>query len=193
MGPWGSGWGIGRMAENTWGALLLYCSCEGKGPWANSCEGRAQSMSEIRKCRPRIPPTFYNTETWETFPSKYYSQSDISHFAWPPKIHYLTLLFVQYVSSSADVFYKLNKSTFFTFIYRCIQPSNDYVLLCLSWLICISFNSFRCKCGVTVSISLEKGAILYCQARVLCDLSSTATAGRYSASQCASEVAAKLR
>lgn len=49
------------MAENARGALLLYYSCEEEGPWANSCEGRAQSMSEIRKFSLQIPPTFCNT------------------------------------------------------------------------------------------------------------------------------------
>lgn len=60
-GELGKGIGVAEaggcgMAESTQGALLLFCSCEGKGPWANSCEGRAQPMSEIRKLS--LPPLF---------------------------------------------------------------------------------------------------------------------------------------
>lgn len=63
------------------------------------------------------------------------------------------------------------KSTLLTCVFcRCMQPSNDYVLLCLSWPICISFMLLRCKCSVTVSISIsfEKFAILYSQLHCRC-------------------------
>lgn len=67
MRPWGR-LAVGvRLGDEGWQKThegLLYHSCEGKGPWANSCEGRAQSMSKIRKSILRMPLTPYNTSDY---------------------------------------------------------------------------------------------------------------------------------
>lgn len=57
--PGGSGKGIGvvEWQKTHEGLYSSTTHVRGKGPWADSCEGRAQPMSEIRKLRTPTPLT----------------------------------------------------------------------------------------------------------------------------------------